>query len=246
MNSASNALAATTGTTDLFDQHAWRDLCEAASTAAARSCGLSDTVYTAQYSAAIDAALLNVPADAQALALSIAKECGDYASAEAIAQGRIDLLANGWCAHGIDPNACPAGCGDLASAHPDAANEILGDEVDEIAACWSFLQSKQFALEARGFEALAREFPAAPGRHRRISLSWIPGVEPAFARRISRQYTLEVTFPEGQRPLAYFAGCGIVSERTARRAGADLEISLQTWYEDFKVLSRQQHELIFG
>lgn len=255
--SASKALAPTAATSHFFDQPAWRRLCAAASEGAARGCGATDTLFTSPYSSAIDAALRNVPAAKHPLALAIAREIGDYATAEQIAQGHAEMQAQGCCTHGIDPNARPAGCGELAAAYDGAANEDAAERTDEqpgvdphdLVQCWSFLQSKQWALEARGFEAaLARRPAVEAGSGARLVFTWVPGDCSPLVSRASRQYALEISLPAGAGDLTgRFAGCGLDCAHTERRAGAnvDLEETLTQWFAEFQQATRRTHDVWF-
>ncbi|ABM96906.1 hypothetical protein [Methylibium petroleiphilum] len=253
---APNALALTAAPR-YFDQPAWRRLCTAACDTAARACGASDTVFTSLYSAAIDAALRDVPAAQQPLALAIARELGDYATAEEIARDRAEMLAQGWCTHGIDPNACPAGCGDLAAERDGAANEDVeqpaeeqkGADPHDLVLCWSFLQSKQWALEARGFAAdLARRPAVEAGSGARLVFTWVPGECSPLTSRASREYALEISLPAGAGDVvARFAGCGLDCARTERRAGADADLDaiLTQWFTEFQHATRMAHDVWF-
>lgn len=74
-------------------------------------CGLSYDLFVDKFSAAVDDAFPpGEPLREQALVL--ARERG-YESPEERAQTQDELADMGYCSHGIDPNCCPAGCGDL-------------------------------------------------------------------------------------------------------------------------------------
>lgn len=124
-----------------FDPAAWRELCQALAGAAVRVCGQSYTVYVGNLSAGIDSAIARYEPEHRELALSIAREWG-YATPEEIAKSDRENAENGYCIHGIDPNCCPAGCGDLDpdGALFDVPGDFGVDHADEVAVDQSLLE----------------------------------------------------------------------------------------------------------
>lgn len=78
---------------------------------AKRGDGLSYDVFVSSFSSMVDSAF---PADStlRATAIEEARAMG-YASREELEQEQKLMAEMGYCRHGIDPNCCPAGCGDL-------------------------------------------------------------------------------------------------------------------------------------
>lgn len=100
-----------------FDAAAWTARCEDLSTEAAKGCGCSDLLYSSRYSSMVDGALNRIPPEHHAEALNIARLAGDYTGPDE------DKSAwDGCCPHGLDPDCCPAGCGD----RDDFVNDDVG------------------------------------------------------------------------------------------------------------------------
>lgn len=79
--------------------------------AEANRCGLSYDLFVDKFSAAVDDAFTpGEPMREQALVLARAR---GYESPEERARTQDELADMGYCSHGLDPNCCPAGCGDL-------------------------------------------------------------------------------------------------------------------------------------
>lgn len=91
-----------------FDADEWRARCQAFSASAASGCGCADLLYSSRYSGSVDCAIQKFADTHHEEALRIARECGDYVS-----PGEDDAVWEGCCPHGLDPDCCPVGCGDL-------------------------------------------------------------------------------------------------------------------------------------
>ena len=96
-----------------FDETAWRGCCDRIAAEAQRGCGLVYEVYSATYSAGVDKAVAGLPSTHRARALSIACESGIYLTADEREQQARDFEDSGLCSHGLEPDCCPCGCGDL-------------------------------------------------------------------------------------------------------------------------------------
>jgi len=83
-----------------------------------RGCGQSYDLFVDRFSAAVDAAYPEGSPNRHS-ALELAVPMG-YATPAERAQTQEELANDGYCTHGIEPNCCPAGCGDLYDyAEPD-------------------------------------------------------------------------------------------------------------------------------
>jgi hypothetical protein len=89
----------------------WRAICEAAAVEARHGCGLSHDYYVERFSAVIDAQIVQLPENQHEWALEIATEWG-YATPAERQETRDWNADNGYCTHGLDPDCCPAGCGE--------------------------------------------------------------------------------------------------------------------------------------
>lgn len=79
---------------------------------AVRCCGQSHEVYVSCFSEQVDDLIARKGGDTNtAFILSVARK-QDYATSDEVAQMQQDSLDAGYCIHGIDPNCCPAGCGE--------------------------------------------------------------------------------------------------------------------------------------
>jgi hypothetical protein len=78
--------------------------------AANQGCGLVYELYTERFSAMLDAKF--PPGHPQRDAV-IALSEDDYFTPDEIARGRQEADEMGLCSHGLDPDCCPCGCGDL-------------------------------------------------------------------------------------------------------------------------------------
>ncbi|MGP3790507.1 hypothetical protein [Pseudomonas sp. B392_1p] len=99
-------------TCSTFDESAWQAVCNAAATQASAGCGSSHDHYVNLFSSAIDAQIDQLPEHQRAQALEIAKEEWDYATPAERQETRDWNTDNGYCSHGLDPDCCPAGCGE--------------------------------------------------------------------------------------------------------------------------------------
>jgi len=78
-----------------------------------KACGCSYEVYIANFSRSVDQIVSQeTDRDRSATVLWVAREC-DYHSPEEVREMQRSCLDAGSCIHGIDPDCCPAGCGDL-------------------------------------------------------------------------------------------------------------------------------------
>jgi hypothetical protein len=78
-----------------------------------KACGCSYEVYIANFSLSVDRIVSQAKdRDLRATILYVAREC-DYHSPEEVDEMRQSCLDAGLCVHGIAPDCCPAGCGDL-------------------------------------------------------------------------------------------------------------------------------------
>lgn len=99
---------------NLFDEGAWSTKCDALGRSAQAGCGLVYELFEANFSAAVDSAVEQLPEQHRARALEIAADHG-YATQAQREETRKMLDESGCCAHGLDPDCCPCGCGDLDS-----------------------------------------------------------------------------------------------------------------------------------
>lgn len=90
-----------------FDAERWERTCDQKAAAAYLGCGQSDVLWSRNLHAALKTRLDRIPVEHQAEALQIAEHAG-YQSAASLQQSE-----DGSCAHGLDPDCCPMGCGDL-------------------------------------------------------------------------------------------------------------------------------------
>lgn len=96
-----------------FDEAAWISQCEPVVDQAVAGCGSSFDVYQQRVSASIDGLLHGVAQEHLARAVEVARSEFDYATPEELAQAQQELADMGYCTHGIDPDCCPCGCGDI-------------------------------------------------------------------------------------------------------------------------------------
>jgi hypothetical protein len=95
-----------------FQEGRWSDVCVTLAAQAARGCGASHGLYVQRFSELIDAKISGLPASVRATAIAQA-ERWDYLSAERRAKVPMELADGGCCSHGLEPDCCPMGCGDL-------------------------------------------------------------------------------------------------------------------------------------
>ena len=73
-------------------------------------CGLVYEIYVENFSAMLDS---KFPPGHLQREEAIALAEGDYCTPEEIAVSRQEAAELGLCSHGLDPDCCPCGCGDL-------------------------------------------------------------------------------------------------------------------------------------
>ena len=95
-----------------FDKSAWQVACEKMAEQANRSCGLVYEIFARDFSRAVNQAIFSVPEAHRPDAIEIAKQLG-WATDEELAESLRQMDEAGCCAHGIDPDCCPMGCGDI-------------------------------------------------------------------------------------------------------------------------------------
>mgnify|MGYP000179509250 CR=1 FL=1 len=77
-----------------------------------KSCGLSYEVFIKNFSSLIDDYVAQQDSSIKPAILELAKQ-HDYATAEEIETMDKENYDAGLCGHGLDPDCCPAGCGDI-------------------------------------------------------------------------------------------------------------------------------------
>jgi hypothetical protein len=75
--------------------------------------GCAHDVYVQKVSFAIEILLKDLPEDHRPRAMEIAREEFDYATRDELAEAQREMAEAGLCTHGLDPDCCPLGCGDL-------------------------------------------------------------------------------------------------------------------------------------
>lgn len=95
-----------------FDENHWTERLAAWTKMANVGCGLSYDVFEANFCGYVASGLLLVEPENLPRALEMARAAGYYTQAE-LEAAQVRDLHDGSCAHGIDPDCCPAGCGDL-------------------------------------------------------------------------------------------------------------------------------------
>ena len=81
-------------------------------TQARSGCGLSHDVFVANFSGMVDSTF-PPGSHNRVQAVELARTIGDYATPDELAQAQKEMAAMGCCTHGLDPNYCPCGCGEL-------------------------------------------------------------------------------------------------------------------------------------
>ncbi len=79
---------------------------------AIRGSGLVYELCVQRFSASVDRNLDRIEEPYQEIAIEIARDLG-YLDAEEVEVMRDQLAADGCCSHGLDPDCCPCGCGDI-------------------------------------------------------------------------------------------------------------------------------------
>lgn len=97
----------------IFNVDEWRETCKEISRSAAGKCGCIHDVYVGLYSHEIESHAGCFPEEHHEQAFDIAKQEGDYYTPEERAAEAQWNAENGYCSHGLDPDCCPCGCGDL-------------------------------------------------------------------------------------------------------------------------------------
>lgn len=95
-----------------FNSALFEAACRAASSEAAKGCGLSDVLWSKTTTSAIEGFLCHVDDQHIAQARDIAKQAG-WLDLDEIRALNDMIEEEGLCGHGLDPDCCPAGCGDL-------------------------------------------------------------------------------------------------------------------------------------
>ena len=95
-----------------FDTPGWCKRCDEMGNKALKNCGLAHDHMVTLFSESVDEAIVNFPKQHQALAILIARGYGYLSISEREDQQKW-LADNGFCSHGIERDACPAGCGDV-------------------------------------------------------------------------------------------------------------------------------------
>jgi|GEM_PF-1539634 len=98
--------------THQYQEAEWRQLCSTEAEQAQRACGLSHDYYVQLFSTAIDKHAAQLQPEHRVTALDIARDW-EYASPADRDETQRMLADQGLCMHGIDPDCCSAGCGDL-------------------------------------------------------------------------------------------------------------------------------------
>lgn len=79
---------------------------------AERGSGLVYELSVQRFSASVDGNLDRIEEPYREIAIEIARDLG-YLNAEEVKVMQDQLAADGCCSHGLDPNYCPCGCGDI-------------------------------------------------------------------------------------------------------------------------------------
>ena len=95
-----------------FDKLAWNEACEKMAEQAHKSCGLVYEIFARDFSRAVNHALNSLPEAHRPEAIEIAKQLG-WATDEELAETQHQMDEAGYCSHGLDPDCCPMGCGDI-------------------------------------------------------------------------------------------------------------------------------------
>lgn len=97
---------------DPFDAVIFHETCDQASKAAAHGCGLSDVLWLTRCTASIGSLLPSVSLVSLAEAHVIARNAGwlDPTEEKELKECRAE---EGTCSHGLEPDCCPAGCGEF-------------------------------------------------------------------------------------------------------------------------------------
>ncbi|WP_294768708.1 hypothetical protein [uncultured Rhodoferax sp.] len=96
---------------NFFDEVKWRAICEKAVADAGAHCGLSDSIYHKELNALIGCQVGLLRKCFRQRAIEIAEKEYDYSDRDDDELGSGQEA--GFCSHGLDPDCCPAGCGDI-------------------------------------------------------------------------------------------------------------------------------------
>lgn len=99
--------ASPTLSTDWSDDQ-WKSHFESLADQAYRGCGQSDVLFTKRFSNSVDRSLSSIPETRRQELLKLAIDFGYFTEDE-----RNEDLGPNTCRHGLDPDCCPAGCGDI-------------------------------------------------------------------------------------------------------------------------------------
>ena len=116
----------------IFDEMAWRAVCMQCAGDATSGTGLSETLFLRNLHGLIHMHLALLAPGHRAHALAIAREFG-YADIDELQADAQWNAENGFCAHGIEWNHCPAGCElDESDEEFDDLNVALDESSNEI------------------------------------------------------------------------------------------------------------------
>ena len=101
-----------------FHPARWKALCASWAAQASRNCGCVHDIYQRLFSELVDEHLAKLSEEYHPAALDIA-HAWDYLSPEGRAQAQQEMAEQGYCSHGLEPDCCPLGCGDLSWFEPE-------------------------------------------------------------------------------------------------------------------------------
>ena len=85
---------------------------EAMADEAGKGCGQIHDLYVRKFSGMVDVRFGLASDEVRNEAIQIARQF-DYSTPEELAADADEMAESGFCSHGLDPNCCPLGCGDL-------------------------------------------------------------------------------------------------------------------------------------
>ncbi|EMA4784753.1 hypothetical protein U3C50_004575 [Providencia rettgeri] len=97
-----------------FNKDSWIAKCEQVNKEASKGCGLSDVLYQERYNQLLDRAINALPKRHIKKAIKIAEKLGyePFNPHEEI-KNEDEMVFDSWCcAHGLDRDCCPMGCGE--------------------------------------------------------------------------------------------------------------------------------------
>ncbi len=77
-----------------------------------RGCGQSYELFLERFSGMVDFAY-PMGSYERDKAVKMAMAIGGYATPEELERSRDEMAEMGYCCHGLDPDCCPCGCGDI-------------------------------------------------------------------------------------------------------------------------------------